>query len=85
LDFTNGQFMTSETKKALTGLEWAIAQTIDKPQQEDEFTAEEFSRASNLGITQARNRLDRMTGQGQLSKRKILIDGRQTNLFRKAD
>jgi predicted Zn-dependent peptidase len=77
--------MTSETKKALTGLEWAIAQTIDEPQQEDEFTAEEFARASNLGITQARNRLDRMTGLGQLSKRKILIDGRQTNLFRKAD
>ena len=77
--------MTKQTKKALTGLEWAIAQTVDKPQQEDEFTAEEFARASNLGITQSRNRLDRMTGQGQLSKRKILMDGRQTNVFRKAD
>ena len=77
--------MTKQTKKALTGLEWAIAQTIDEPQQADEFTAEEYARVGKFDITQSRNRLERMAGKGQLSKRKVLIDGRWTNLFRKAD
>jgi hypothetical protein len=77
--------MTSKTKKALTGLEWAIAQTVQEPKQADEFTAEEFALASNLEIGQARNRLDRMTDRGELSKRKILLNGKHKNLFKKAD
>lgn len=78
--------MKTKSLTALTALEQALKITgVQEPKRDDEFTAEEFARASNLGITQARNRLDRMTGQGQLSKRKVLMDGRQTNLFRKAD
>ena len=77
--------MTNKTKKALTGLEWAIAQTIKEPKQPDEFTAEDFTGASKLGVAQVRGHLTRMVERGQLTKRKILISGKQTNLFRKVD
>ena len=74
-----------KTKKALTGLEWAIAQTIKEPKQADEFTIDEFSQASNLTISQAQGQLKRMIDRKLLTKRKILISGKQSNLFRKAD
>lgn len=77
--------MTNKTKKALTGLEWAIAQTIKEPKQPDEFTAQDFAGASNLGMAQVRGHLTRMIERGHLTKRKILISGKQTNLFRKVD
>ena len=77
--------MTKQTEKALTGLEWAIAQTIKSPQEDDEFTAEEFAKEAKLEISQARNRLDHMASRGQLTKRKVSINNRLTNVFRKAD
>ena len=76
--------MKSKTKAVLTSLDWALAQTIDEPQQPDEFTADQFAAAGKLEIAQARNRLAWMASSGQLTKRKILITGKRTNLFRKA-
>jgi hypothetical protein len=77
--------MTSKTKKALTGLEWAIAQTVQEPKQADEFTSEEFILASKLGSRQARSVLEGMFNRGELTKRKMVIAGRFVNLFKKAD
>ena len=72
-----------KTKKALTGLEWAIAQTIVAPQNPDEFTAEEFAVSAEISMSKSRNRLEHMVNAGQLKKRKILKDGKWINLFRK--
>lgn len=72
-----------KTKKALSSLEWAIAQTIKEPKSPDEFTAEEFSRACNLSSAQTRGKLSRMVERGQLTKRKISICGNQVNLYQK--
>ena len=74
-----------KTKKALTGLEWAIAQTIKEPQHADEFTVDEFSQAGNLTIPQAQGQLKRMFEHKLLTKRKILMSGKLCNLFKKAD
>jgi len=74
-----------KTKKALTGLEWAINQMIEEPKKPDEFTAEEFAIAANIRIATARNKLDHSFNSGILTKRKILVNGRMLNLFSKAE
>jgi hypothetical protein len=75
--------MTGKTKKALTGLEWAINQTVVKPRQADEWTVEEFSKAAGIPCSTAKSRLASMIDKGQLEKRVISIAGHQTNLYRK--
>ena len=77
--------MTSKTKKALTGLEWAIAQTVQEPKQADEFTAQDFALASKLIGRQARSLLDGMFNRGELTKRKMIIAGKVVNVFKKAE
>jgi predicted transcriptional regulator len=77
--------MTSKTKKALTGLEWAIAQTVEPPKQPDEFTAEELAKASDGNLNAARSNLARMFEKGLVTKRSVRHAGKRTNLYRKAD
>ena len=77
--------MTKKTKKALTGLEWAIAQTIQEPKRPDEFTADEFILASKLESRQAKRLLEGMFSRGELTKRKMAIGGMSVNVFKKAE
>jgi len=75
----------AKTKKALSGIEWAIAQSVGKPRQEDEFTCEEFQRLGG-GSTRgaAESRLKRMVSNGELLKRPSCINGSRCTLYRKA-
>lgn len=68
----------------LSSLQWALSQTFHEPQAEDEFTAEQFAIAGKVALAQAGNRLAWMVSSGKLTKRKVLIDGRRRNVFRKA-
>jgi hypothetical protein len=77
--------MTSKTKKALTGLEWAIAQTIQEPKQADEFTAQDFALASKLPASRVKHLLPSMVNRGELTKRKMLVAGKVVNVFKKAE
>jgi len=75
----------TKTEKALSSLEWAIAQSIEPPRQEDEFTCEEFfqlSGAASRGA--AESRLKRMVSNGGLLKRPTCINGNRCTLYRKA-
>jgi hypothetical protein len=75
----------AKTEKALSSLEWAIAQSMTSPKQDDEFTTEEFAESTKTSAAASRSRLNRMVKSGMLVRRKILIESNYTNLFRKAD
>ena len=84
LDLTNGNLMkNTKTEKALSGLEWAIAQTIPKPKEEDEFTVKEFGERAGITYDVAEKLLRRMQRAGQLTCRKVGLGGSLTNLYRK--
>jgi hypothetical protein len=75
------------TRDHLKGIEAALEAMIQKPKQEDEFTAMELyqklkaSGAKNT-IESVRFRLDRMVLNGEYQKRKIISNGSITNLYR---
>jgi hypothetical protein len=73
----------------LSSLQFALSQLVDEPQQQDEFSADEFfveGRKSdkNLTISMARNRLLHMFRNGLLEKRQIRKNGKMINIYRKA-
>ena len=74
---------TNATKSALTGLEWAIAQTVDKPKQPGEFTCQEYVDATGKTEQAASSTLKRMVQSGMLVARKVTIKGTRANLYRK--
>lgn len=80
--------LNKKTAAALTGIDWALAETAEQPQQIGvEFTANEFHAAAQksqtpLTLSAARNRIMRMAREGQLITRKITISGKRTNLYR---
>jgi hypothetical protein len=67
----------------LSGLEWALSQSVEQPKQADEFTTDDFARAGNLPVETARDKLNRMVRDGHLTKRMITLNGTRTNLYRK--
>ena len=75
----------NKTSDALTGIEWAIAQSVGKPRQPDEFTIDEFFAAGG-GVTRdaAEGRLRRMARNRELEKRTLPIGGSRTILYRRA-
>jgi hypothetical protein len=68
----------------LSGLEWALAQTLEQPQQPDEFTSEDFAQSTGRTIASARSLLNRMCHDGKLTKRYITVRGNKTCIFAKA-
>ena len=73
----------------LSSLQFALSQIVDEPQNQDEFSAEEFltegqKTDSTLTITIVRNRLIQMFRNGLLTKRQIRRNGKMINLYRKA-
>jgi len=75
----------SKIQKALSGIEWAIAQSVGEPRQPDEFTCIEFMKAGGgTSKASASSRLNRMFNEGMLKKRQFSIDGNSHTLYRKA-
>lgn len=75
-------------KQVMSALDYALEQTDRTNRKDDEFTSGEFYRAliakgvkiSNSG---AMYRLTEMVARGELTKRKIMINGATTNLYSK--
>jgi response regulator of citrate/malate metabolism len=76
--------LDKKTAAALTGLDWALAEIVEKPQQKDEFTCNEFADGAGIGRNQAHNRLQRLTQSGKLTARMITVEGKRMNLYRRA-
>lgn len=73
--------MTSKTKKAISSLDWAISQTIDHPQTDDEFTLAEYCKATGTTLAAAKSKLSKTAG---ISYRLVTLNGTRTNLYRRA-
>jgi predicted transcriptional regulator len=75
--------MKSETQKAVSSLDFAIAECTRPSKMDDEFTLAEYIVKSKIPRTTAQQNLDNLVRSGLLSKRKISIDGSLRNLFKK--
>jgi len=75
--------MKTKTQKALSGLDFAISQCATHERMDDEFTLAEYVVKTRINRSTAQQQLDRLVGQGLLTKRKIAIDSHLTNLYRK--
>ena len=72
---------SAKTEQALSSLDWAIAQTIELPQQPDEFTAYEFAEKAGVSLPTAKYRLKACPG---IKKRTATTGGSRINLYRRA-
>ena len=80
--------LDKSTRVTLSALDYALEQTDATKRKADEFTSSEFYHAliakgvkiSNSG---AMYRLTEMVARGELTKRKIMINGATTNLYSK--
>jgi Fic family protein len=75
--------MKTKTEKALSALEFAISQCATHERMDDEFTLAEYVVKTRINRSTAQQHLDRLVGEGLLTKRKIAIDSHLTNLYRK--
>jgi len=75
--------MKHSTKKALSSLDFAIAECTRPSKMDDEFTLAEYIVKSKMPRSTAQEHLDNLVRSGVLSKRKISIDGSLRNLFKK--
>ena len=74
----------AKTEKALSSLEWAIAQSFGDPRHADEFTCVEFMKAGGGDSrSSASSRLNKMVNDGKLTKRPFSIGGSSCTLYRK--
>ena len=75
----------SKTAEVISGLEWAIAQTIEKPRDADEFTCEEFRAGCGvMTVAAAYSKLKRMCQDGSLTSRRVTMGGKTINLYKRA-
>ena len=67
--------MMSKTKKALSSLDFAIEKFVPNERIGDEFTLAEYMVRAKCQRGIAQRLLDKLVKQGDLTKRKISIDG----------
>ena len=75
-------------KQVMSALDYALEQTDTTNRKDDEFTSSEFYHALIAKGVQISNsgtmyRLKEMVARGELVKRKVMINGATTNLYRK--
>lgn len=75
--------MQIQTSKALSSLDFAIENLIPVGKNDDEFTVSEFSEKTGLSPSAALNQLKSLVKTGLLTSRKVIINGRNTNVFQK--
>jgi DNA-binding IclR family transcriptional regulator len=75
--------MKHNTQKALSSLDFVIAESITPSRIDDEFTLSEYIVKSKMPRSTAKEHLDNLVRSGVLSKRKISINGSLCNLFKK--
>ena len=74
-----------KAQRALSGIEWAIAQSVGEPRHPDEFTCAEFMKAGGgTSRDSAASRLTKLVNEGKLTKRLFSVDGSNCALYRKA-
>ena len=75
-------------KQVMSALDYALEQTDATKRKDDEFTSGEYyhaliARGVQISNSGAMYRLTEMVARGELTKRKIMINGATTNLYSK--
>lgn len=75
-------------KQVMSALDFALEQTDATKRKDDEFTSGEYyhaliARGVKISNSGAMYRLTEMVARGELTKRKIMINGATTNLYSK--
>lgn len=75
-------------KQVMSALDYALEQTDATKRKADEFTSGEYyhaliARGVKISNSGAMYRLTEMVAKGELTKRKIMINGATTNLYSK--
>lgn len=66
----------------VSGMDWII-EVFNKPIIEpDEFTASMIADKSSASLSSIRSKLERMFQNNKLTRRKVLLNGRQTNVYK---
>ena len=77
--------MKPETQKALSSLEWALAESTKHGKQPDEFTAHEYAARKGCGITSGRIELNKMAEDGLLERRAIKVGSAVKHVFKRSE
>lgn len=75
--------MQIQTSKALSSLDFAIENLIPVGKNDDEFTVSEFVERTGLSPSAGISQLRSLVKVGLLTSRKVIINGRNTNVFQK--
>lgn len=75
--------LNNNVSKAISSLEWAISRNDFTPQTEDEFTLIDFQNMTNMSPRTSLTKLTKMVKDKELTCRKLPINGKSTNLYRK--
>lgn len=75
--------MNIETSKALSSLDFAIENLIPVGKNDDEFTVSEFSEKTGLSPSATLSQLKSLVKVGMLESRKVIVNGRNMNVFKK--
>ena len=69
----------------VSGMDWIVDQFSQETIEPDEFTTEMVMKKTNSTRSTVRHRLRSMYESGELTNRKILLDGRNVNVYKRAE
>jgi predicted transcriptional regulator len=67
----------------VSGMDWIVNQFSQDTIEHDEFTTEMIMEKTNSTRSIIRHRLKRMCESGELTKRKILLNGANVNVYKR--
>ena len=67
----------------VSGMDWIVEQFSQDPIEPDEFTAEMIMKKTNSTRSTVRHRLKRMCESGELTYRKVLLNGTKVNAYKR--
>jgi response regulator of citrate/malate metabolism len=67
----------------VSGMDWIVERLSQQDIEPDEFTAEMIMKKTKASRSSTRHRLKRMCESGELTKRKILLNGTNVNVYKR--
>ena len=68
----------------VSGMDWVVERFSQKKIEPDEFTAEMISKETKATRSSVHHRLTRMRDSGELTSRKISLNGTTVNVYKRA-
>ena len=69
----------------VSGMDWVVERLSQQPMEPDEFTAEMIAKKTKSTRSSVHHRLKRMSEAGELTSRKISLNGTTVNVYKRAE